>query len=71
VGKVPIGTPLLFDIGVYLVVVGICCKIILVLAESTQGLGGLAPQERERYSSPLEQPIEDPRSEEGGEGRAH
>lgn len=60
-GDLHIGTPLLFDGGVYLVVVGITCKIILVLGRSTLGLGALSPAERLRYSSPLEQPIEEPR----------
>lgn len=32
-GKVEVGTPLLFDVGVYLVVVGVTLSIILPLAE--------------------------------------
>jgi multicomponent Na+:H+ antiporter subunit B len=59
-GELHVGTPLLFDLGVYLVVVGVCCKIIIVLVESTQGLPGLPKEEQPRYSSPLEQPIEEP-----------
>jgi multicomponent Na+:H+ antiporter subunit B len=33
-GEVHVGTPLLFDIGVYLVVMGVTLTIILVLAET-------------------------------------
>jgi multisubunit Na+/H+ antiporter MnhB subunit len=57
-GEVHTGTPLLFDIGVYLVVVGIACKIIFVLGKSTQQLRALVAEEEARYSSPLEHPIE-------------
>ncbi|MBA4150677.1 MAG: Na(+)/H(+) antiporter subunit B [Verrucomicrobia bacterium] len=58
-GEVHIGTALLFDSGVYLVVVGIAAKIIFVLAKSTQGLGGLVREEQRRYSSVRERPIEE------------
>lgn len=58
-GELHVGTPMLFDGGVYLVVVGITCKIILVLGRSTLGLNALTADERARYSSPLEQPIEE------------
>ena len=46
----------MFDVGVYLVVVGIACKIIFVLAKSTQRLRALVAEEEARYSSPVEQP---------------
>ncbi len=58
-GDVHVGTPLVFDLGVYLVVIGITCKIIFVLAQSTQGLPGLVAAEERRYSSPVEEPVED------------
>lgn len=58
-GDLHIGTPLLFDAGVYLVVVGITAKIIFVLAKSTQGFGALVRSEQRRYSAPLESPIEE------------
>jgi multicomponent Na+:H+ antiporter subunit B len=61
VGDVPMGTPLLFDLGVYLVVVGITAKIIFVLAKSTQGYGAFDRAETERYSAPVEEPIDPPR----------
>lgn len=59
-GDLHIGTPLLFDGGVYLVVVGITAKIILVLGKSTSGLPALSAADQRRYSSPLERPIEEP-----------
>ncbi len=58
-GEVHVGTPLLFDVGVYLVVVGVTCKMIFVFAKSTQGLRALVAEEERRYSSPVEQPIEE------------
>jgi multicomponent Na+:H+ antiporter subunit B len=58
-GEIHAGTPLLFDVGVYLVVVGITVKVMMVLAKSTQRLGGLVFEEQARYSSPVEQPIEE------------
>jgi multicomponent Na+:H+ antiporter subunit B len=61
-GELHLGTPLLFDLGVYLVVIGITCKIIFVLAQSTQGMPGLVAEEERRYSSPLEEPIEEPQA---------
>lgn len=57
-GEVDLGTPLGFDLGVYLVVVGIAGKILFVLGKSTQGLRALVAEEEARYSSPVEQPIE-------------
>jgi multicomponent Na+:H+ antiporter subunit B len=59
IGELHVGTPLVFDIGVYLVVVGIACKIIFVLGKSTQRLRALVAEEEARYSSPVEQPIEE------------
>jgi len=69
-GDVHVGTPLVFDCGVYLVVVGICSKIIMALAESTQRAPGLGPDEQRRYSSTLEQPIEALGTEEGEDSHA-
>lgn len=59
IGELHVGTPLVFDVGVYLVVVGIACKIIFVLGKSTQRLRALVAEEEARYSSPVEQPIEE------------
>jgi multicomponent Na+:H+ antiporter subunit B len=58
-GELHVGTPLVFDLGVYLVVIGICAKIIFVLVKSTEGLPGLVAEEEHRYSSPVEEPIEE------------
>jgi multicomponent Na+:H+ antiporter subunit B len=33
VGEIHLGTPLLFDVGVYLVVIGVSCAILLTMAE--------------------------------------
>lgn len=57
-GELHIGLPLLFDAGVFLVVVGVCCKIIFVLMKSVQGLGALVAEEEERYASVVEEPID-------------
>ncbi|MET0261440.1 MAG: MnhB domain-containing protein [Rariglobus sp.] len=59
VGDLPIGTPLLFDIGVFLVVVGVTTKLIFVLARSLSGLTALEPSEWRRYAARLEGPIEE------------
>ena len=59
-GELHVGTPLIFDLGVYLVVIGIGSKIIFVLAQSTERLPGLVAEEQHRYSSPLESPSETP-----------
>lgn len=57
-GELSLGTPLLFDVGVFLVVVGIACKIIFVLGRSTQHLHAFPADQTARYSSPVEKPIE-------------
>jgi multisubunit Na+/H+ antiporter MnhB subunit len=57
-GELHIGTPLLFDVGVFLVVVGVTTKLIFVFAKSTAGLRALVQDEEIRYSSPRETPIE-------------
>lgn len=57
-GELHVGTPLVFDLGVYLVVVGVTCKMIFVFAKSAQGLRAMVAEEEHRYSSPVEQPIE-------------
>jgi multisubunit Na+/H+ antiporter MnhB subunit len=57
-GRLPVGTPLIFDTGVYLLVVGITTKLIFTLAQSTQGRSALASGEQARFASPVETPIE-------------
>ena len=58
-GELHVGTALAFDIGVFLVVVGIACKIMFALGKSTQRLRALVAEEERRYSAPVEQPIEE------------
>ncbi|MFQ3670657.1 MAG: MnhB domain-containing protein, partial [Verrucomicrobiia bacterium] len=58
-GELHVGTTLLFDVGVFLVVVGITVKIIFVIARSTSGLPALLPAGIARYSARLEEPIEE------------
>jgi len=55
-----LGTPLLFDAGVYFVVVGITCKILFVLGQSGARLRLLIEEERDLYSSSFEEPIDPP-----------
>lgn len=42
-GKIKIGTPLFFDIGVFMVVTGVAAKLLLVLLAQTQPAGPAAP----------------------------
>jgi multisubunit Na+/H+ antiporter MnhB subunit len=57
-GRIEVGTPLLFDLGVFLVVVGVTGKMIFVLARPNAGLTALAPREWRKYAAKLEQPLE-------------
>jgi multisubunit Na+/H+ antiporter MnhB subunit len=57
-GSVAVGTPLMFDIGVYLVVVGVVVRLIAILARPVEGLVSLTERERALYASPLEKPVE-------------
>lgn len=57
-GELHIGTPLFFDFGVYLVVVGISTKIIYTLANSVLGERTSFLGQMHGYTSVLEQPIE-------------
>lgn len=57
-GGLEIGTPLVFDLGVFLVVVGVTAKLIFVLARPNAGLTALPPAEWSLYAAPLERPIE-------------
>ena len=60
IGDLHVGTPLLFDIGVFLLVGGITVKLVIVLARSTSGWMPYSRKEMELYASVLEDPIEDP-----------
>lgn len=70
-GEIHVGTPLAFDAGVFLVVVGISVKMIMVLGRSTSGLSAFTAAEKERYASVLEEPIEEPEALDGKEGGNH
>jgi multicomponent Na+:H+ antiporter subunit B len=57
-GELHVGTPLAFDAGVFLVVVGITVKMIVVLGRSTSGMRAFPRVEEDRYFSVVEEPIE-------------
>jgi multicomponent Na+:H+ antiporter subunit B len=61
-GEVHLGTTLLFDAGVFLVVVGVVSKLIFVMMYSTQGHRAFVEEEERLYSSLLEGQIEDEHS---------
>ncbi len=57
-GSLAVGTPLFFDIGVFLVVVGVTAKMIFILTRSISGLTALQSREWRRYAAELEEPVE-------------
>ncbi len=57
-GELYLGTPLLFDIGVYMLVVGVSIKVLFVLSKSTSGLSALVNEEERNYAAPGEEPVE-------------
>jgi len=67
-GEWHLGTPLAFDTGVYLVVVGIAVKMIWVLGRSTVGLQVFHRSELRRYAAVAENPIEGRLGAAGDEG---
>lgn len=68
-GELHFGTPLIFDIGVFLLVSCITVKLIIVLARSTSGLPAFTPGETLYYTSVLEDPIEETATEEDADAR--
>lgn len=58
-GELHLGTPLVFDIGVFLLVSGMTVKLVTVLIRSTAGLPPFSPDEHALYASLLEEPIEE------------
>jgi hypothetical protein len=64
VGTLYLGTPLFFDIGVFLVVVGVVLKVIFPLMKSVHGLPAFVAEEEARYASSRDEPI-DLRSDDG------
>lgn len=59
IGEFYIGTPLSFDIGIYLVVVGVITKVVFVIAESTSRDHHLVRLAESGYSARSEEPIEE------------
>ena len=57
-GDVYIGTPVFFDLGVYLVVVGITLKIVFPLVKSIYGFRAFLLDEERAYAAPDEEPVE-------------
>ncbi|MGJ3243766.1 MAG: MnhB domain-containing protein [Opitutales bacterium] len=57
-GEIYLGTPMLFDLGVFLLVIAVVAKLILALTESTHGRSLAAMGSERPWSSPLEEPIE-------------
>lgn len=68
-GELHFGTPLIFDIGVFLLVSCITVKLIIVLARSTSGLPAFTPGETPYYTSVLEDPIDETATEEDANAR--
>ncbi len=64
-GDVYLGTPVFFDLGVYLVVVGVVLKIVFPLVKSVQGYRAFIVEEEGAYAAPDEEPIESERGEGG------
>ncbi len=58
-GELHLGTPLLFDAGVFLLVSGMTVKLVVVLVRSTAGLPPFSPEEHALYASMIEEPIEE------------
>lgn len=58
-GETHVGTPLLFDIGVFLLVSCITVKLVIVLARSTSGVPAFTKGEMPYYASVLEETIEE------------
>lgn len=64
VGELHVGTPLIFDIGVFLLVSCVTVKLVIVLARSIAGMNAFTPGEALYYASTLEVPIEEDSGEE-------
>lgn len=59
IGEIHIGTPFIFDLGVYLAVVGVTCKIILTLAYLVYEKKEFFLEETLMYSSQADEPATD------------
>lgn len=58
-GDVYLGTPVFFDLGVYLVVVGITLKIVFPLAKSIDGFRAFLIEEEGNFAASDDEPVED------------
>jgi multicomponent Na+:H+ antiporter subunit B len=58
VGNFYFGSPLIFDVGVYLVVVSVVAKTIFLIGESTSGFEAVERSQEEFFKGPNEVPIE-------------
>jgi len=57
-GDVYLGTPVFFDLGVYLLVVGVTLKIVFPLAKSTAGFRAFLLEEERAFAAADEEPVE-------------
>jgi hypothetical protein len=55
-----LGTPMLFDLGVYCAVVGVSLKLILPLMKSVHNLPAFVSEEEGAFMSKLDEPIDLP-----------
>lgn len=58
IGKFRVGTPLLFDLGVFLTVIGVALKLILPLMKSVHGLPAFVREEEGRFAGAMNEPID-------------
>lgn len=58
VGPVALATPMLFDAGVFLAVVGVTLKLMLPLMKSVHGLPAFVREEEAQFAAPKSEPID-------------
>jgi NADH:ubiquinone oxidoreductase subunit 5 (subunit L)/multisubunit Na+/H+ antiporter MnhA subunit len=58
VGTFTIGTPMLFDAGVFFTVVGVTLKLMLPLMKSVHGLPAFVREEEASFTAPTSEPID-------------
>jgi len=63
-GSIYLGTPLLFDLGVFMVVLGVILKIALVLLDALEGQEGVKEAAFSLPRSSSEEPLENPPAKE-------
>lgn len=57
--NLPLGTPILFEIGIYAIVVGIVSKITFIMMNSSRGLTPFSEDEMKRFGHSHEVPVVD------------